>query len=84
MRQDVGSSHHSDHHNHTNKMQFQVTQIEFDFTDDGEWTQHHFDNVVADTLGTIWEADNEDDLIEEITCATGWAVKSLDYNHHLR
>ena len=58
---------------------FEVTQIEFDFTDDGEWTQHHFDNVTADTLETIWEADDEDDLIEEIACATGWDVKSIDY-----
>ena len=63
-------------------MQFQVTEIEFDFEDEfGEWTQHHFDNVTADTLGTIWEADDEDDLIEEITCATGWCIKSIDYRH---
>ena len=65
-------------------MKFKVTQIEFDFEDEfGEWTQHHFDNVTADTLETIWEADDEDDLIEEITCATGWCIKSIDYVHVL-
>ena len=67
------------------KMQFQVTTIEFDFTDDdGEWTQHHFDNVVADTLETIWEAVDEEDLIEEITSATGWCINSIDYCYVLK
>ena len=66
-------------------MQFQVSTIEFDFTDDdGEWTQHHFDNVVADTLETIWEAVDEEDLIEEITSATGWCINSIDFYHILR
>jgi len=48
-------------------MQFQVTSIEFDFQEDD------------DTIGMIWEADDEEDLIEEITCATGWCIKSIDY-----
>jgi hypothetical protein len=33
---------------------------------------------------TIWEADDEDDLVEEITCATGWCIKSIDYIHVLK
>jgi hypothetical protein len=65
-------------------MKFQVTEIEFDFDDDEEFTQHHYDNITADTIGQIWEADDEDDLVEEITCATGWCIKSLDYRHVLR
>ena len=65
-------------------MQFQVTEIEFDFEDAfGEWTQHHFDNVTADTLETIWEADDGEDLVDEITAATGWCIKSIDYRHIL-
>ena len=61
-------------------MQFQVTEIEFDFDDpDDEFTEHHFDNVLYETVGMIWEADDEDDLVEEITAATGWCVKSIDY-----
>jgi hypothetical protein len=27
--------------------------------------------------------DDEDDLVEEITCAKGWCIKSLDYVHVL-
>ena len=64
-------------------MKFQVTEIEFDFDDDEEFTQYHYDNITAYTLGTIWEADDEEDLVEEITCATGWCIKSIDYRHVL-
>ena len=53
-------------------MQFQVTDIEFDF-DLG------CDADLDDYIGTFWEADDEDDLIEEITCASGWCIKSIDY-----
>jgi hypothetical protein len=27
----------------------------------------------------IWIADDEEDLVEEITNATGWCIKSIDY-----
>lgn len=65
-------------------MLFKVTKIEFDFDDpDEEFTEHHFDNVIADTMGTVWEADDEDDLVEEITASTGWCVKQIDYVHVL-
>ena len=43
-----------------------------------------FRSVVADTLETIWEAVDEEDLIEEITSATGWCIKSIDYRHVLK
>ena len=64
-------------------MQFRVTQIEFDF-DDAFEVENYDQDVIDEVLVTTWEADNEDDLIEEITCATGFAIKSLDYNHLLR
>ena len=63
-------------------MQFQVTQIEFDFDDafeDGIYAQEVIDEVLA----TIWEASDEDDLIEEITSASGWCINSIDYRHVL-
>ena len=34
-------------------------------------------------IGQIWNADNEKDLIEEITCAYGFGVKNIDYVHVL-
>lgn len=63
-------------------MKFQVTEIEFDFTTDDDNnlpTLGYQEDITADTLGTIWDADDEDDLVEEITCATGWCINSLDY-----
>ena len=65
-------------------MIYQVTDIEFDFDDpDEEFTQHHYDKVTEETIGQIWEAEDEEDLIEEITCATGWCIKSINYRHVL-
>ena len=68
------------------KMQFQVTQIEFDFSD--AYSGHLFNDeqreeLIDETLSTIWEAVDEDDLIEEITSASGWCIKSIDYCHVL-
>ena len=58
-------------------MQFQVTDIEFDF--DYDIHTDEYNRLMNETIGQIWEADDEDDLVEEITCATGWCVKSIDY-----
>ena len=35
------------------------------------------------TVG-VWEAEDEDDLIEEITTASGWCIKSIDYEVQLK
>lgn len=63
-------------------MKFQVTQIEFDFTTDdlnNLPTLGYQEDITDETIGQIWDADNGDDLVEEITCATGWCIKSIDY-----
>ena len=64
-------------------MQFQVTQIEFDFDDSFE-VENTDQDVIDEVLATTWEANDEDDLIEEITCASGWCIKSIDYRHVLK
>ena len=64
-------------------MTFQVTQIEFDF-DDAFEVENYDQDVIDEVLATTWEADDEDDLIEEITCATGFCIKSIDYLHVLK
>jgi mannosyltransferase OCH1-like enzyme len=46
-------------------------------------TNEEQSEIVEETIAQIWEADNEDDLIEEITCAAGWCIKSIDYRHIL-
>jgi len=65
-------------------MQFQVTDIEFDFDDEeDELDDDYKSDLFEETIGQIWEAIDEDDLIEEITSATGWCIKSIDYRHVL-
>ena len=68
-------------------MQFQVTQIEFDFDSDyfdiEQMTDEDCQEIIDETMSTTWEASDEDDLIEEITCATGWCINSIDYRHIL-
>ena len=64
---------------------YQVTDIEFDFVDsEGELAKDIQSDILDDVLGTIWEADDEDDLIEEVTTAAGFCVKSIDYRHVLK
>ena len=49
-------------------MIFLVTDIDFDFTDDcGSISEEHKKEIYDDVLGE-WEADDEEDLTDEITC----------------
>ncbi len=65
-------------------MLYQITEIEFDFeSDDEELDAFNRGIIIDEVTNTIWEADDEDDLIEEVTCATGWCIKSIDYLHVL-
>ena len=68
-------------------MKFLVTDIEFDFnTDMPDYYSVSFDDqesIINDNLG-VWEAEDEDDLIEEITTASGWCIKSIDYEVQLK
>jgi len=66
-------------------MKFQVTEIEFDFEmEDDEYPSDDYQQALTDeTIGQIWDADDEDDLVEEITCATGWCIKFIQSRHIL-
>ena len=70
-------------------MKYNVTEVEFDFD---EWYERNWDNKltfdeeieVRDLALGVWEADDEDDLIEEVTTASGWCIKSIDYEVQLK
>ena len=65
-------------------MMYDVIDIEFDFTDSqGELDKWEQDQKVKNNIGG-WEADDEDDLIEEITTSSGWCIKSIDYDIQLK
>ena len=68
-------------------MMYDVIDIEFDLNDSlSEEYSISFDEEIAlrDSALGVWEADNEDDLIEEITAASGWCIKSIDYEIQLK
>jgi|TARA_B100000524_G_scaffold115575_1_gene56477 hypothetical protein len=68
-------------------MKFYVSDIEFDFNTDmpDYYSVSHDDQqlIINDNLG-VWEADDEDDLVEEITANAGWCIKSLNYEIQLK
>ena len=65
------------------KMQYRITDIEFDF-DDAFEVENYDQDLIDEVKATTWEASDADDLIEEITSATGWCVKSIDYCYVLK
>ena len=68
-------------------MKYNVTEVEFDFNDSlSEEYQLTFDEEIAvrDMALGVWEADDEDDLIEEITSAAGWCIRNIDYEVQLK
>ena len=68
-------------------MKFNVTEVEFDFDDNyAEESKLTFDEEIeirALALG-VWDADDEDDLIEEVTTACGWCIRNIDYEIQLK
>ena len=65
-------------------MEYMITDITFDCSsDDDDWTpkdqQETEEMLPAAYLGTIWEADDDADLVEELTASSGWLIKSLEY-----
>ena len=68
-------------------MKFNVTEVEFDFDDDyAEEAKLTFDEEIEirDLALGVWDANDEDDLIEEVTTACGWCIKNIDYEIQLK
>ena len=66
-------------------MYYYVSEIEFDFTDatDEQLSQEEKDTITQNNIG-VWEAEDEDDLVEEVTTASGWCIKSINYEVQLK
>ena len=72
-------------------MKYNVTDIEFDLDDDYDMTEedkvkfnHQLELELHDLALGIYEADDEDDLIEIITDGVGYCIKSIDYDIQLK
>ena len=67
------------------KMHYRITQINIDFEDDNfELSPTEQQSIIEDVMSTTWEASDGDDLVEEITSATGFCVNSIDYCYVLK
>ena len=68
----------------------QITEISFDCTlDDWEWTEQ----LHKSYIGSVWELEVPDDgddkdvveeLLEEVSSATGWCINSIDFRYILK
>ena len=65
-------------------MKYNVKEVEFDFCLDYAKLTFDEEIEIRDLALGIWEADDEDDLIEEITTASGFCIKSIDYDIQLK
>ena len=68
-------------------MKFNVTDIEFDFDDECYgYDPLTFEQEIAirDLALGVWEADDENDMIDEITTATGYLIKNIYYDIQLK
>ena len=65
-------------------MKFNVTEVEFDFTDSQGSITFEDEIEARDLALGVWEADDEDDLIEEITTTSGWCIKNIYYEVQLK
>ena len=61
---------------------YNVTYVEFDFDYEQTYEDERIE-ITNDHLG-VWEAEDEDDLIEEVTTASGWCIKKIDYEVQLK
>jgi len=69
-------------------MKYNVTEIEFDFDDgiklDDEKLTFDEEREIHDLALGVWEANDEDDLLDEITAATGWLIQNIHYEVQLK
>lgn len=63
-------------------LKLKVTSIEYDFQLDDETVKvsENFQKVItSQTIGKVYEVEDEEYLADAISDETGWCVKSLDY-----
>ena len=66
-------------------MKYNVTDIEFDFDDDSANGLTYDEQIaIRDLALGVWEADNEDDMIDEITTATGYLINNIYFDIQLK
>ena len=63
-------------------MKFKVTDIEFDLTDAedcGEDAEMLQEKLHFGYTKTSWDADDYDDMLDQISNKSGWCINSIQY-----
>ena len=63
-------------------MKFQITDIEFDLTEDCDEyidTEMLQGQLQKAYTKTSWDADDNDDLLDQISNKSGWGINSIQY-----
>jgi hypothetical protein len=63
-------------------MLFKVTQIEFDFTTDNDEDSLNLEeqiDLLDEVKDGLWEAEDEEDLVEKLTSIYGWCINSINF-----
>ena len=63
-------------------MKLQITDIEFDLSDDcGEYidTEMLQDRLQSVYIGQFWDVNEEDELVDLISDKSGWCVNFIQY-----
>ena len=58
-----------------------VTSIEYDFQcqNDEQVSKSYQKRITSQTIGKVYEVEDEDYLADAISDETGWCIKSLEY-----
>ena len=67
-------------------MKYNVTDIEFAMAYDDNGFELTYDEQIEirDLALGVWEADNEDDMIDEITTSTGYLINNIYFDIQLK
>jgi len=63
-------------------MKLQITEIEFDLTDDCDEnidTELLQDQLQSVYIGQFWDVDDDLELVDLISDKSGWCVNSIEY-----
>ena len=59
---------------------YQICDIEIDFVDDyGTLPGHQQVEIINDIMSHKWEAEDGDDLLNQVSDVSGWSVESIEY-----
>jgi hypothetical protein len=60
-------------------MQFKILDIAFDFDEDYDITLDDCVYINSIYIDTVWDAEDDDDLVDQITNESGWCIEGISF-----